>query len=67
VTAQQSVFLFLSENKMVEDKFKRKVAKVMREFKQGNLKAGAGKAPKVKSPKQAVAIALSSARRKAYK
>lgn len=49
------------------NKFQNKVAKVMREFKRGSLKAGAGKAPKVKSPKQAVAIALSSAKRKAYK
>jgi GTP cyclohydrolase III len=45
------------------NKFAQKVAKVMREFKQGDLKAGAGKAPKVKSSKQAVAIALSEAKK----
>jgi len=38
-----------------------KVAKVMREFKHGTLKGGAGKHPKVKSRKQAIAIALSEA------
>jgi hypothetical protein len=36
-----------------------KVAKVMREFKSGKLKSSSGKA--VKSPKQALAIALSEA------
>ena len=39
-----------------------KVHKVMREFKEGTLKSGAGKHPKVKSRKQAIAIALSEAR-----
>lgn len=42
-----------------------KVGKVMKEFKTGTLHSGAGKkAPVVKSQKQAVAIALSEARRK---
>jgi hypothetical protein len=45
------------------NKFKRKVQGVMREFKAGTLNAGAGKAPKVKSSKQAVAIALSEAKK----
>jgi hypothetical protein len=42
----------------------KKVAKVMGEFKQGTLqsgKPGPGKGPKVKSRKQAMAIALSEA------
>lgn len=42
----------------------KKVAKVMREFKAGTLqsgKPGPGKGPKVKSRKQAIAIALSEA------
>ena len=42
----------------------KKVAKVMGEFKQGTLqsgKPGPGKGPKVKSRKQAIAIALSEA------
>lgn len=48
---------------MATNKFQRKVAETMREFKMGTLKAGEGKAPKVKSQKQAVAIALSKATR----
>ena len=40
---------------------KRKVAKVMHEHKTGSLKSGSGK--KVKSRKQAVAIALNEARK----
>jgi hypothetical protein len=39
---------------------KRKVHKVMKEHKEGKLKSGSGK--KVKSRKQAVAIALNEAR-----
>jgi hypothetical protein len=42
----------------------KKVAKVMGEFKRGTLntgKPGPGKGPKVKSRKQAIAIALSEA------
>lgn len=44
---------------------KRKVKKVMREFKEGELKTGKkgpGKGPLVKGRKQAIAIALSEAR-----
>ena len=36
---------------------KRKVEKVLHEYKEGSLKSGSGR--KVKSPKQAVAIAMS--------
>ena len=39
----------------------KKVAKVMREYKKGELHSGSKKGPKVKSRKQAVAIALSEA------
>jgi hypothetical protein len=42
-------------------KGKRKVHKVMKEHKEGKLKSGSGK--KVTSRKQAVAIALSEARK----
>jgi hypothetical protein len=45
-------------------KGKAKVEKVMREYKAGELKSGKkgpGKGPKVKSKKQAIAIALSEA------
>lgn len=41
-------------------KGKKKVKKVMHEYKHGDLKSGSGK--KVKSRKQAIAIALSEAR-----
>lgn len=45
-------------------KGQRKVHKVMKEFKEGELKSGpAGKGGAVKSRKQAVAIALSEARK----
>ena len=40
---------------------KRKVHKVMKEYKEGQLKSGSG--GKVKNRKQAVAIALSEARK----
>jgi hypothetical protein len=40
---------------------KRKVGKVMHEFKEGKLKSGSGK--KVTNHKQAVAVALSEARK----
>ncbi len=42
-------------------KGQRKVSKVMHEFKEGTLKSGSGK--KVTSRKQAVAVALSEARK----
>lgn len=37
------------------------IERVMHEFKEGELKTGAGKGPKVKNPKQAIAIALHEA------
>jgi hypothetical protein len=40
-----------------------KVHKVMKEFKQGHLHSGSKAGPKVKSRKQAVAIALSEQRK----
>jgi ribosomal protein L21E len=45
---------------MKKSKSQKKVTKVMREFKAGSLHSGKG-GPVVKSRKQAVAIALSSA------
>ena len=44
-------------------KSKGKVRKVLHEFKHGSLHSGSKKGPKVKSRKQAVAIALSEARK----
>lgn len=45
------------------DKGKKKVEKVMHEFKSGKLHSGSKKGPEVTNPKQAVAIALSEARK----
>jgi hypothetical protein len=42
---------------------KRKVKKVMHEYKHGELHSGSKKGPRVKRRKQAVAIALSEARK----
>lgn len=42
----------------------RKVHKVMREFQQGTLHSGSKTGPKVKSRKQAIAIALNQARKR---
>lgn len=47
---------------MKKGKGKSKIAKVMREFKEGELRSGSKKGPKVTNPKQAVAISLSEAR-----
>lgn len=44
-------------------KKEQKVTKVMEEFKEGKLRSGSKKGPKVKSRKQAIAIALSEARK----
>jgi ribosomal protein L21E len=45
---------------MKKTKAEKKISKVMREYKAGTLHSGKG-GPVVKSPKQAVAIALSQA------
>lgn len=42
---------------------KSKVERVMREYKMGSLKSGSKKGPAVTSRKQAIAIALSEARK----
>lgn len=44
-------------------KGKAKIKKVMTEYKQGKLHSGSKKGPEVQSRKQAVAIALSEARK----
>lgn len=43
---------------------KGKIEKVMHEYKEGELHSGSKKGPKVKGRKQAIAIALSEARKK---
>jgi hypothetical protein len=42
---------------------KGKIAKVLREYKKGDLHSGSKKGPKVTSRKQAIAIALNQARK----
>lgn len=44
-------------------KFKNKIEKVMHEYKEGALHSGSKKGPQVKNRKQAIAIALSEARK----
>ncbi len=44
-------------------KSKAKVEKVMHEFKEGKLHSGSKNGPEVSNPKQAIAIALSEARK----
>jgi hypothetical protein len=44
-------------------KVKRKIAKSMGEFKRGKLRSGSKKGPKVKDRAQAIAIAISQAKK----
>jgi hypothetical protein len=55
----------VATRKSTSTKGKAKVHKVMKEHKEGTLKSGSGK--KVKSRKQAVAIALNEARKSGAK
>jgi len=48
---------------MKESKSKKKINKVLSEYKHGDLHSGSKKGPVVKDKKQAVAIALSEARK----
>lgn len=50
-----------------KSKGKKKIEKVMHEYKEGDLHSGSKKGPKVKNKKQAVAIALSEARKSGAK
>jgi len=45
----------------MKTKAEKKISKVMKEYKSGKLHSGSKKGPKVKSRKQAIAIALSEA------
>lgn len=58
--------LFKKAKKMKKsnEKTERKIEKVMHEYKEGKLHSGSKKGPMVKKRKQAVAIALSEARRR---
>jgi Family of unknown function (DUF6496) len=50
-------------HKKLQKKKESKVERVMHEYKEGTLHSGSKKGPKVQSRKQAVAIALSEARK----
>ena len=50
--------------KKTSQKGKNKIEKVMHEYKEGKLHSGSKKGPEVSNPKQAIAIALSEARKK---
>jgi hypothetical protein len=41
----------------------KKIEKVMHEFKEGELKSGSKKGPKVTNPKQAIAIAINESKK----
>lgn len=49
---------------MSKGKEQRKIKKTMREFKEGELHSGSKSGPIVTSPKQAIAIGYSEARKK---
>ena len=51
------------KNKRIEAIKKAKTGNVMHEFKEGELHSGSKKGPEVKSRKQAIAIAMSEARK----
>lgn len=51
----------------LSDKAEDKMEKVLSEFKHGKLRSSSKKGPKVKSRKQAVAIAINSAKKKGKK
>jgi isopropylmalate/homocitrate/citramalate synthase len=55
------------KKKVKKTKGKAKVEKVMHEYKEGKLHSGSKKGPEVTNPKQAVAIALSEARKSGAK
>ena len=56
-----------AEPKKKVAKGKKKIEKVMREYKKGDLHSGSKSGPTVENPKQAIAIALSEARKKGAK
>lgn len=59
----KALFKKAKKIKKSNEKKESKVSKVMHEYKEGALHSGSKKGPMVKSKKQAVAIALSEARK----
>jgi len=52
---------------MAKGKEQRKIKKVMKEFKKGELHSGSKEGPEVTNPKQAIAIAISESKKKGKK
>lgn len=61
--SDKKLFKKAKKIKKANKKKEGKVEKVMHEYKHGELHSGSKKGPKVKSRKQAIAIALSEARK----
>lgn len=59
----KALFKKADKIKKANKKKESKIEKVMHEYKEGSLHSGSKKGPMVKSRKQAVAIALSEARK----
>jgi len=57
----------VAPKKKKPSKGKKKVEKVMHEYKEGKLHSGSKNGPEVSNPKQAIAIALSEARKSGAK
>lgn len=53
----------MAEKKRQATKKRKKIEKVMEEYKEGKLHSGSKKGPKVKNRKQAIAIALSESQK----
>lgn len=63
----KAIFKKAKKIKKSNEKKENKIKTVMKEYKEGELRSGSKKGPKVKNRKQAVAIALSEARKSGLK
>lgn len=63
----KALFKKAKKIKKSNEKKENKIKTVMKEYKEGDLRSGSKKGPKVKGRKQAVAIALSEARKSGAK
>ncbi len=60
---EHGLFKKADKIKKKNEKKEGKISRVMHEFKEGSLRSGSKMGPKVKNKKQAIAIAISEARR----